>query len=244
MNDDDKLVRFLTYLALNSDLDTKRISNKTNLGGAFVKLINHYINNDKTLLKEDGSIIALIKLYNSILTNFGKDVDDLRNNSYAQDKFMAHGLTHYNPENFLFVKQYLKDFQEYFTNVGYKKEDTSDLNRVRFSEDYIYFLQNIYLRSFEFLEYYQNILNKGKDKDKVFYEFQQTLNEIMKYVSTYYNIDQDSEYKNPTVKRITGLCVDLLADEYISKYFDTAKPFWDVLYNIFKKDEDNMIIGK
>jgi hypothetical protein len=240
MSDDDKLVRFLTYLALSSDLDTKRISNKTNLAGAFIKLINHYINNDKTLLKEDGAIIALIKLYNSILTNFGKDGDDLRNNSYAQDKFMAHGLAHYKPINFLFVKQYLKDFQEYFTNVGYKKEDTSDLNRVRFSEDYIYFLQNIYLRSFEFLEYYQNLLNKGKIPS----EFQQTLNEIMKYVSTYYNIDQDSEYKNPSVKRITGLCVDLLADENVSKNFENAKPFWDVLHNIFKKDEDNMIIGK
>ena len=70
-------------------------------------------------------------------------------------------------------------------------------------ENYIFFLQNIYLRSFEVFEYYNDLL-KSAESDKIPVNLEEAIILIKDIVNTYLGCDKEKNIKVTTVKRLAN----------------------------------------
>ncbi len=125
---------------------------------------------------------------NLIETKIGlDDVDDF---------ILASALKFYKPENYVFISYLLANFNKMYAKVG----TTEDLLE---KENYIFYLQNVYTRSFEMFEYYNDVLKSG-DVVKVPEKLEEAVILIKDLVNTYLSCDKENNIKVNTIKRLAN----------------------------------------
>lgn len=178
-----------------------------------------------------------MQLVNNTMKSHKEIIPDIKKDNFDYI-YLQQGLKFYSPENYIYVNQFLKEFGEFYELIGY----SSDGKDNKFSENYVNFLQNVYLRSFEFLEKYNNILDK--QEEDIDPEFESTIRQIMRNVNLYYQIDQDNEYKISTMGRMANLTSRLIMNKKVNENYNTTKHLYENLLYMAKKDAKTLILGK
>ena len=237
---------------------------------------------NKNVPCDEGISLGLTKLANN-LTKFNLIEKEKFAEAEIDNKLQSIGLYYFNPGNSAFVKEYLKDFKEI-----YKTVETKDASG-EYSESYVNYLQNIYLRSFDFLEHHNNLLTNVDNVNKeVLNKSEENMKEIIKEMVEYYKIDQDQDIKVSTTKNLVSQCLALLSNEKNSssnlnssssnnpnstekspideteiiagsnsassirtsssqssstQNSPINKSLWDLLYNVTRKDINNVVCG-
>jgi hypothetical protein len=113
-------------------------------------------------------------------------------------------MTFYTPTNYPFILKFLQDFQNLFDSLG------STNNEGKFSESFVNFLENVYLRSFEVFDHYNALLNSN---DPVPQKFEETAGLVKNYVSLYLKQEGNDNFIRSSIKK---LCNQVILNHKIS----------------------------
>jgi hypothetical protein len=102
-------------------------------------------------------------------------------------------MTFYTPTNYPFILKFLQDFQNLFDSLG------STNNDGKFSESFVNFLENVYLRSFEVFDHYNSLLNSN---DSVPNKFEETVSCVKNYVSLYLKQEGNDNFIRSSIKKL------------------------------------------
>jgi hypothetical protein len=241
----NNLHRFLTYTCLANELDMSGFSKEdiqNRLYDFFSSLVDFYsyspnISN-KNFNCDEGVALALLKLSDHFSHKKGQSFKDSDEN-----KILSIGMNFYSPQNPLYVAECLKHLNETF--------DPS-INSNSNKEKWANYLQNVYLRSFDFLDHFASLLNlnngvKSNIPDKV----EDNFDEIISNIKSYYKLDHDADIKVSSIKQLTSSLLDLLNNPNLVNLNDSSnyralrrvEAMFSLLKSITEKDLNNIICG-
>jgi hypothetical protein len=221
-----KVLTYITLMCENSVNEFKHILSNKNLKKSFVDYFIYITQNVNEFTKNEGSIVAIIRL----LTYTHKL--ELNEQSQFQrtemiNKIIAASLNFYDNKNYIFVVYLINAFKAYFDII--------------FSpSDYIWYLQNLYLRSFEFYEIYTSLIENNEKVPKGLYN---ALILIVQLTSEYFEKDEDNDIKVSSIRKMTNLLMTIILNPKEGS-FNELKPFWHLMHLVIKRDLNNVICGK
>lgn len=115
------------------------------------------------------------------------------------DFVLVAGLKFYKPENYIYINFLLSHFEKMYAKVG-------KISEMLEKENYLFYLQNIYLRSFEVFEYYNDLL-KATDLVQIPEKLEETIRLVKEVVKTYLSTEKNKNYKTSTFKRLANIVI-------------------------------------
>jgi hypothetical protein len=228
--ENDKKMRLLTYVTImcdNSINEFKQILINRSLKESFIDYFTYITHNISEFMKNEGCVVATIKL----LTY----THQIKLNEQSRDqrteminKIISFALEYYHQNNYIYVVNLIQAFKDYFGIINSDK-------------DYIWYLQNVYLRSFEFYETYDNYF---KSNELVPKQFDEALLSIVQLTSYYFNRDEDNDIKVSSIRKMVNFLMNIIINTKINTSYVKVKPFWFLLHGVIKKDLNNVICGK
>ena len=187
---------FLCYFGLYIEFDINKFKNSVNLND-YASFIYVLINKIGSKINNQGGVLALLKILQNFLfiDSESKNHLILQNNKF-DEVLLKVGINFYKPLNYPFINEFLKEFQKIFDSIGYKT------NEGRSTESYLNFLENIFLRSFEFFDHYNNLLSGN---DPINPKFEETLVSIKDYVIQYLKQEGNDHYIKSSIKKLSKL---------------------------------------
>lgn len=127
----------------------------------------------------------------------------------VDDFLIAASLKFFTPENYIFI-DFLLTLMNKIYSLAAKPEELIE------KEGYIFYLQNVYTRSFEVFEYYNNILNSGD-----IFTFPEKLEEavilIKNLVNIYLSCDKEKSIKENTTKKLANIVNDFFKPNIVQQ---------------------------
>ena len=189
----DNVTLFLCYFGLYTEFDINGIKNAIDFKdySFFIEvLLNKLLPN----INNEGGLLAVIKiLKNFLLINVESKNYLLNLNNKFHQALLKIGLTFYNPSNYNFIYKFLNEFQQIFDTTGFKIND-------KITDVYLIFIENIYLRSFEIIDFYINLLNSIDPINPI---FEETLSLVLKFVTLYLSQEGNENYVNSSIKKLS-----------------------------------------
>jgi hypothetical protein len=225
--DSEKKLKILTYITLmceNGVNEFKQILNNRKLKESFIDYFVYITHNVGDFLKTEGSIIAVIRLitYTHIIKLNEQRVDQ---RTEMINKIIAAALNFYDNKNSTYVVYLIQAFKAYFEAINS-------------SADYIWYLQNIYLRSFEFYEVYTNKLDSvGTVPER---SLEEALLLIVQLTTEYFGKDEDNDIKVSSIRKMINLVMAIILNPKTFGY-EWLKPFWQLLHKVIHKDLYNVV---
>ena len=191
------------------------------------------------LVTDQAGINAFISLLTIVGQNDERDLKDIFDDKTLFRKLFNLVSKFIVPENMGFINVLLDTFENLFS----VKSGSKILNR-----DYLEYLKNIYLRSFEILDFYYNLVDPTINLKFYTQEFQKELpvlanviENLKNCICTYWKSECDLDYKLSTLKRLGNTCLKFIGNTNI-KSFAIKKPFWEILYNMTSGDKKNYLL--
>ena len=233
---EEKVNLFLAFLTKAIINNFHKINdNKNKLKGNLVPALQIIYKFSEKLLVQPDSILNFVSIIGFIL---GGDFKEFFEEGFCR-KILNLSSKYFVSENIGFVDSSIEGFIELLNKT--RKRSSILLN-----PDYLDFMKNVYLRSFEIFENYANLLDPAVNKNYYTQGFQNELPYLMQVIEKLKNIacqywrsDKDYEYKSSTLKRLTTACVNFINGNFP---FEVKKTFWEMLYNVILNDKLNLII--
>lgn len=237
-NNPETIQQFVIFMnkALETNLHqlkTKKDSYKTSLTAALLAIYNKA----RSYLISEDSVISFIKLINHIAEVEERNVKSIFDENLTKSLFSIANV-HFVPENINAVDSIINVMEELFSHCS---------GSLILNPNYLDYLKNIYLRSFEIFDYYLSLVSPSTKKNYNAVSLQSELPRISKvidniknYICTYWKIDRDIDYKISTLKRLVTTCLNFIRNEDIT--YNEKKPFWEILQAITKGDMSNSIL--
>jgi hypothetical protein len=226
----DKKLRLLTYITLMCEYglnDFKHLLVNRNLKESFIDYFVYITHNVGEFMKNEGTVVATIKLLTyTYRVKLNEQSSEQRTEMI--NKMISIALESYRHSNYIYVYNLLVAFKAFF-------------DAINSSVDYIWYLQNMYLRSFEFYEIYNNLITQG---DVVPKWFEEALAQIVEFSRCYFKKDEDNDIKVSSIRKMVNLIMAIILNEKISQNYEKLKQFWYLLHMVVKKDFNNVISGK
>jgi hypothetical protein len=249
--------RFLTYATLAAELNLNKINSRQESDDYLYKIYsftlekfgNHINTNTKSLPFDEGIVLALMRL-TSYFQRRGKINKQKFEEKEISQKLLNIGLHFYRPSNYIFASQFLNEFSKIYSFIT--KELDSQGNYAFKSLDnqtYTNYLQNVYLRSFDFFDHYLTSLNLNNGvTSNIPQKVEENLSTIISLIINYYKLDQDNDIKVSSIKQLVSSILTLLSHEKIKnnqndKNSQIRKNLWELLQSVTVKDLNNLICG-
>ena len=190
----DNVTLFLCYFGLYTEFDINKWKNATNFKD-YSSFINVLINKIAPNIKNEGGVLAVFKILQNFL-NIDPDSKNylIINHNKFDEILLKVGLNFYKPTNYQFINKFLKDFQRIYDGIGIKT------NEGKLTESYLNFLENIYLRSFEVFDQYNNLLN---GIDPIDPKYEETVLTIVEYVTLYLKQEGNDNLIKSSIKKLS-----------------------------------------
>ena len=190
----DNVILFLCYFGLYTEFDINNFKNKVNFK-EYSEFIDVLINKIGPIINNEGGIFAMIKILHNYLSFNPESKNHLiTNNSKFNEVLLKAGMNFYKPANYTFINQFLRDLQKIFDSVG------NMINEGKFTEGYLNFLENIYLRSFEVFDLYELLLN---GEDPIDQKFIETIKIVKNYVLLYLKQEGNDSFIKSSIKKLS-----------------------------------------
>ena len=142
------------------------------------------------------------------------DPRDPDNNEFVNNiEVMAEPV--YNPENYIFVKQFNDQMDNIMNKLGkYEEEPSPDEEKLEIRENYLFHLNTLFNKAVPFLDdLHQEIIKSptGQYPD-LKKEKEENLNTVLNDGEEYYRAEEDPNIKSEESKRMCDACLNLIDD--------------------------------
>ena len=228
-----------------------------------------YYTNDPSdigFVKNEGFPLAIVKLQNFLLKNNSKKLENSEDKKIPiltniNDKILRMGLSYIKPET-RFINKFINDFDNIYEtlHIKYNPEKGTfimetennmqkDLNMKDYMNDFYDYKNTIYLQSFFFYDFLNNLLENFEEKLPE--DFLDTLNLIVNHVISCCDLKTEKNYLGSSVKKNSNYLMTFILNKKLNdekntnvKIKNLLDSFWKMLYYVIKNDEINVICGK
>ena len=195
------------------------------------------------------------EIYKNLLSGKLHPDDPVNNEFVTNLQIMADPI--YNPENYIFVKQFNNEMNRVMDNLGkYDEEPSPDEEKIEVTENYLAHLGALFSKAVPFLDDLHKEINKNPNgrfpdlkKDK-----EENLDTILNATEQYYKCDEDNDIKAEASKDMCDVCLNLLDDLSKDDIVDKGKEdklrninkltnkLWNLVNHAVKNDEKNLLV--
>ena len=195
------------------------------------------------------------EIYKNLLSGNLSPEDPVNNEFVTNLQIMADPV--YNPENYIFVKQFNNEMNKIMDNLGkYDEEPSPQEDKIEVTENYLAHLGALFSKAVPFLDDLHKEINNdphGRYPD-LKKEKEENLDEILNGTEQYYKCDEDNDIKAEGSKDMFDVCLnlidDLSKDDIVEKGREDklrninkiTNKLWNLVNHAIKSDENNYLV--
>jgi hypothetical protein len=201
----------------------------------YCKFCDYLINSLGPTINCEGGIIAMLKILINFLHNREFDGKNyfLKNSSKIAESIFKAAIPFYKFENITFDFSFLSHLAKLFDLLGTQNKDNT------ISDNYLNYIENVTLRSLEFMD---NYINSLKLKQPIHSELESTISIIKDVTMNYIKQDCNQEILKNIMKKLSTQCLDLIPLIDGENKKSAALPFWEMIHILLIKDSSDKIV--